>query len=161
MVHRWLVNCGMDARTEFSLNLWIVAARVWSQGMNQWRRCRCQKVQWMNSFRQSLTLQSVSEVLVHTEVLSNVKKYSSSYEQVRRIDDWSWSSDFGGGRHAADVVLIDIETNKIIPFFKVDSLQFNEGVDWLYFISMHISVSMNCFSGRSTGPSEIEILLNK
>ena len=33
-------------------------------------------------------------------------KYSSSFEQVKRIDDWSWSSDFGGGRHAADVVLI-------------------------------------------------------
>ena len=34
-------------------------------------------------------LQSVSGVLVHTEVLSKVKKYSSSYEQIRRIDDWS------------------------------------------------------------------------
>ena len=160
MVHRWLVNCGMDARTEFSLNLWIVAARVWSQGMNQWRRCRCQKVQWMNSFRQSLTLQSVSEVLVvHTEILSKVKKYG--YEQVRRIDDWSWSSDFGGGRHPADVVLKEIETKKIIPFFKVDSLQFNEGTDWLYFILMHISVSIHCISGRCTGPSEIEMFLNR
>ena len=34
-------------------------------------------------------LQSVSEALVHTEVLLTVKKYSSSYEQVRRIEDWS------------------------------------------------------------------------
>ena len=144
---------------EFSLNLWIVAARVLSQGMNQWRRCRCQNVQWMNSFRHSHPPECGWGTGTHWGSIKE-KKYSS-YEQVRRIDDWSWSSDFGGGRHAADVVLIDIKTNKIIPFFKVDSLQFNVGVDWLYFISMHISVSIHCISGRCTGPSEIETFLSR
>ena len=125
--------------------------------MNQWRRCRCQNVQWMNSFRHSHPPECGWGTSTHWGSIKE-KKYRS-YEQVRRIDDWSWSSDFGGGRHAADVVLIDIETNKIIPFFKEDSLLLDDGVDWLYFISMHTSASIHCISRRWLDPVKFKYSL--